>query len=280
LRLQTLTPPGTEPHACSQLYECGAANWYEQLEPKGLPLAASRPAPAPIPFRQDQATRRRGLQHVAPSHREGGGHIRLDRLFQPGEAAGMAAGTLFHAWFETIEWLDNGAPTEAVLRDAALAKRWELPADTWRDLDRLLAEFRQWLRNPDIEGILRRSAYADPKHVAFPQKLAHLFTKTLVPQRIERERRFLVRDGETFLSGSVDRIVWLSDEGRIIAADLIDFKTDKVEPGNESAFAERTEFYRPQLDAYRRAVSRLADLPAEHVAARLVFTFAGRVVEI
>ena len=32
----------------------------------------------------------------------------LDRLFQPSAGTGTAAGTLYHAWFETISWLDDG----------------------------------------------------------------------------------------------------------------------------------------------------------------------------
>ena len=42
----------------------------------------------------------------------------------------------------------------------------------------------------------------------------------------------------------------------------------------------RTAHYRPQIEAYRKAVARLAGLAAERVAARLVFTFGRRVVEI
>ena len=54
---------------------------------------------------------------------------------------------------------------------------------------------------------------------------------------MECERRFLVRDGATFWNGSLDRIVWLGDEERTIAADVIDFKTDAIAPGDEAALA-------------------------------------------
>lgn len=275
---------GVDKQACAPLplFEAGTPAWHQEApapEPPPPPSAAAA-APPRITFRADAAARRRGLERVAPSKKEGNARLPLRHLFKPSEGTGMAAGTLFHAWFETIEWLDDGEPADARLRDAARAKRWELPGATWRELDRLLADFRAWLRNPAVSGILRRSAYGDAKHPAFPAGLAPLWTASLIPHRVERERRFLVRDDAAFCGGSFDRIVWLTDGERTAAADVIDFKTDSIEPGNLKALAERTEHYRPQLEAYRRAVTLLSGLPAERVAARLVFPFAGMVVEL
>jgi len=136
------------------------------------------------------------------------------------------------------------------------------------------------LLNPAISAVLRRSAYANPQQPGFPAALATFWTKTIRPQQVERERRFLVPDGSKFWNGSFDRVVWLGEGERMVAADVIDFKTDGIRPGDDAALAARTEHYRPQLEAYRQAVARLARLPAERVAARLLFTSAGRVVEI
>ena len=89
-----------------------------------------------------------------------------------------------------------------------------------------------------------------------------------------------MRDGAKFWNGSFDRIVWLGDGERTVAADVLDFKTDAILPGNAKALKERTDHYRPQLEAYKRAVSLLAQIPEDRVATRLVFTIAGRVVEL
>jgi ATP-dependent exoDNAse (exonuclease V) beta subunit len=204
----------------------------------------------------------------------------LDRLFHPSEGTGTAAGTLYHAWFATIGWLDDGMPSEEFLRAAAAKIRMDLPADTWRDLDRLLATFLAWSKQPAVSTVLSRSAYTDRKSPGFPTALAPIWSKKLKPMRVEQERRFLVRDGTRFWNGSLDRVVWLGESDRILAADVLDFKTDAVAPGDEGALAERTEHYRPQLQAYRSAVARLAQLPEEAVAARLVFTVAGCVREV
>jgi ATP-dependent exoDNAse (exonuclease V) beta subunit len=155
-----------------------------------------------------------------------------------------------------------------------------MPEEIWRKLDGLLANFRAWIQNPTINCVLRRSAYANPQQRGFPAALASIVKRTMVPQKVEQERRFLVRDGDKFWNGSLDRIVWLGDGARSVAADLIDFKTDAIQPGDEKALGERKEHYRPQVEAYRRVVARMARLPEEHVAARLVFTIAGRIVDL
>jgi ATP-dependent helicase/nuclease subunit A len=217
---------------------------------------------------------------VAPSRREGGARVALDRLFHPSEGTGMAAGTLYHAWFEMIEWLDDGTPTDPALRATADKLRSNLSVEILDKLDPFLANFRAWLENPAINGLLRRAAYANPQTTGFPVALKSIWKTTFVPQRVERERRFTVVDDGKIWDGSLDRIVWLGDGDRIVGADVIDFKTDAIEPGNEKAIGERTEHYRPQVEAYRRVVARMARLTEERVAARLVFTFAGRIVDV
>lgn len=93
--------------------------------------------------------------------------------------------------------------------------------------------------------------------------------------RVYRERPFALRDGNTILSGAIDRLVVF--EG---GAEIIDFKTDTVAADDPAALAAKVEFYRPQLDAYRRAVAAMYRLPTDRVAARLAFLSPGVVVDI
>jgi ATP-dependent exoDNAse (exonuclease V) beta subunit len=97
---------------------------------------------------------------------------------------------------------------------------------------------------------------------------------------VHQELRFLVPDGARIWNGSLDRIVWLGDGKQTLAADVIDFKTDAIQPGDGAALEERREHYRPQVEAYRFVVARMARLPEERVAARLVFTNAGKIVDL
>jgi ATP-dependent exoDNAse (exonuclease V) beta subunit len=187
---------------------------------------------------------------------------------------------LYHEWFATIKWLDDGEPTDEALRKAGEKLRVMVPAETWRDLDRLLAHFRAWLRNSEIRAVLCRSAYAGPRQLGFPAALRALWTKEMTPRDVQPELPFCVRDGTTFWDGRLDRVVWIGDGERTLAADVLDFKTDDIAPGNADGLRERTEHYRPQLQAYRRAVARLARLPEDAIAARLVFTIAGKIMDV
>lgn len=275
---QTLAPR-TPWDESTSLFEHGDANWFEHILTSAAPLVTSAPSqPDHIAFRTEEKERRRGLEHVAPSRREGQARVALERLFNPAEGTGTAAGTLYHAWFAMIGWLDDGLPTEAALGATAERMRSDLPRQIWDELDQLLVNFQMWLQNPVISGVLRRSVYTNVKQEGFPATLKPFWNNLIVPHQVERERRFLVRDGTTFLNGSLDRVVWLSEGDRIVAADVIDFKTDAIAPGDEAALCARAEHYRPQMEAYRRAVVGLSKLPAERVAIRLIFTCAARVI--
>jgi ATP-dependent exoDNAse (exonuclease V) beta subunit len=67
---------------------------------------------------------------------------------------------------------------------------------------------------------------------------------------------------------------------QVIAADVLDYKTDAIAPGNRALLAEKTAFYTPQLNAYRLAVSKLYRLGERQITARLVFLAAGTVVGV
>jgi ATP-dependent exoDNAse (exonuclease V) beta subunit len=277
----TLAPDSVEENEEERLllYQHGNPMWFGEAQSKQA-LRPGLEGLERVSFREPGKERRRGLEHVAPSRREGGGHVALKHLFKPSEGTGKAAGTLYHAWFESIEWLDDGMPTEASLRATADKLRSSLPAEILTNLDPYLGRMREWLAQSELTAVLRRAAYANSDQPGFPAALESIWKKTIVPRKVERERRFSVVDDGKIWDGSLDRIVWLGDGERIVAADVIDFKTDAIEPENEKAIRERTEHYRPQVEAYRRVVAKMARLPEECISARLVFTNAGRVMPI
>ena len=81
------------------------------------------------------------------------------------------------------------------------------------------------------------------------------------------------------MSGRFDRVVVVRGrDGRAARAILIDFKTDAVEGGRE--LDERVEHYRPQVGAYCAAIGVMLRLEAVAISARLLFTEAGRAVEL
>ncbi|MEM7626982.1 MAG: UvrD-helicase domain-containing protein [Planctomycetota bacterium] len=99
-------------------------------------------------------------------------------------------------------------------------------------------------------------------------------------EELWRERRFVVPDGPRLLHGVFDRVAIQRDPaGVATAAHLIDFKTDRV--AAESAVLDiRVAAYRPQLQAYRRALAGLLGLDEDRITAELVFTAPGASVEV
>lgn len=198
----------------------------------------------------------------------------------PGQS--LRRGTLIHAWFEQIEWLDDGEPDETTLRKVAAAA----VSAPGLDLEGILAQFRRALAAPAIRAALSRSTY-EGKGVrreelgARREEGGAILTpnSSLLSPRWEvwRERPFVLREEDVILSGAIDRLVVLYDGDRAVGADVLDFKTDALPAGDPAAIAARVEYYRPQLSAYRRAAARLLDLDPAGVSARLVFTELGQV---
>ena len=257
------------------VYEVGDPRWYVADQAgkarTGEPTAA---APAggslqPIklaPPRTDAMT-----EHTSPSHLEGGARVAGARLLKLESSVAMERGTLIHALFEHIHWLDDGRPAAPDLRRIA-----EPLLPTGLDLDAQIEAFQTMLEAADIAAVLSRSFYQPPYHASLHAVLPGPLARATLDAEVHNERRFLVRDGRRLLSGSIDRLVLLYDGPRVIAADVIDFKTDLVEAAGARSLDRLSAFYQPQIEAYCRAVARMFHLPTDRIAARLLFVSPGR----
>ena len=262
--------------ANSVLYEHGDPNWSASLPVTGnekteqavlLPSQLRLAAPA--------ANRRRGLERRSPSSLEGGSRVALASVFDTRQSAAMHRGSIIHAWFELIEWLDDGEPTDGKLR----SNTQDLLLGAPRELSvaEVLSDFREMLKNATIAHTLSKQAYDDLAELGFDSALAAGIARPL-RLVVENERTFAVRHGGQLLNGSIDRIVWLYAGKRLVAADVIDFKTDRV--GSEQELAQKAAFYAPQLDAYRSAVCRMSGLAKSHVLTRLLFVGDGKLAVV
>lgn len=216
----------------------------------------------------------RGLRRESPSGLEGGTNPRLSKPSGDGGAErsfALGRGTLIHAWFEQIQWLDQGPPSDQQLLDAA-ADLTECSLSQ-AEMHRVLNEFRAMLDCPVTAGCLRKNFYAD--------RMAEL-TATFGKLRlhVENERPIAVRDGDRLLVGNIDRLVTIFAGDQPVFADILDYKTDALDAGNERAVQEKVDHYRPQIEAYRGAVSRILRLSPQLVSARLLLLGIGRVVTL
>jgi ATP-dependent exoDNAse (exonuclease V) beta subunit len=83
--------------------------------------------------------------------------------------------------------------------------------------------------------------------------------------------------GGELVRGAFDRAVVSRAHKR---GEIVDFKTDVVDPANEAQLRARAEAYRPQLELYRGALARLEALEESRIAMRVCFVGAGKTIEL
>ena len=232
-----------------ELYRRGDVNWFASARPGRPP---SQPAPQTLDVKLAPAkSRRRHLLRRTPSSLEGGTHVDIARLMDLRDG-GRSFGLAMHLMFQQVQWLDEAEPDAAVLGEAAAAGD---------DPQRLMEAFTQAVAIPAVRRLLCRSAY------------------TGRDVRLHREQRFIYRDAGTLISGTIDRLVVEEVSGRATAAHVIDFKTDSIADGTPAVEAA-VNHYRPQMEAYRRAVAAMHRLERSRVRVTLLFVGPGVAVDV
>ncbi|AHF91341.1 DNA helicase UvrD [Opitutaceae bacterium TAV5] len=151
-----------------------------------------------------------------------------------------AFGTAVHNALAAVEWLDT----------------WE--ADAWT-----AALFAAGIPEPAIA-----EARACIENAA---TCSAVFARPDARAEVWRERTFEVAFGDTWYTGTFDRVVIRRDaSGRAFSATIHDFKTDRLR--DDADHARATARYASQLDIYRRAAALLTGLPVEKIETRLLFT--------
>lgn len=248
------------------LWEHGDRQWH-QRPGAGAEAAETRAAdeaakasPLVVRLAPSDDGARRSLERIAPSRMHAVSGKSVEQLFAEAENTyAKDRGTLIHACFEQIEWLDEGPPDRQTLRRVVNALA---PASL--DTEALLDEFGAMLQRGQIQDVLCRRFYQRYQRQV----------KSKLTMQVRREHNFAMTGDEgQLIQGSIDRLVLLCDGEKLIAADVVDFKTDS----DPTAAADR---HGEQLLAYRDAVARLFHLPAESISARLLMVADGSVVNI
>jgi ATP-dependent helicase/nuclease subunit A len=246
------------------LYEAGDREWFrtqsgaletepaESSDPQAAPLRINLPAQRP---------RRRGRTRVTPSQLKGGHSVSMKDLLKSGGQEALQRGTLIHAFFECIHWLDEGRPLNEELQAAArrVAPESSPPADT------VYREFEEMINEPKVSRVLSRDYYFDIDGFRQQSDLS---------LDVRNEFPFAVVAGDQLVSGNIDRLVLIRAGTKLVGADIVDFKTDGLGRDDEY-LSEKVAFYRPQLDSYRQAVADMTGLELQRVTSRLLFVTAG-----
>lgn len=246
----------------SRLFSAGNDDWADRL---AKPEAAAQPLdPVPLRIRLAPAPHAtRTLPIVSPSAMQGGGRVSVDKLFSQTTSEAMDRGSVLHAWFEHVGFLDRGeTPTETQCMEVAASLA---PGVGRAVVASWFRDFAAMLEKAEVRGALCASA-AQPG-TSTPR----------VDVELWRERPFIVTMEGRLLRGQFDRVVVKRQGGKAIRAEVLDYKSDRVAVEMMESLVET---YRPQVAAYRGALSQMLGLGMADITAKLLFLMPGRVVKV
>ncbi len=245
----------------------GNPDWHRALAPASV---AERDVVRARPLTVDAIRFRVGPSLAAatsPSDLEGGSIISLAESFSEPREASRQHGTLMHGWLEAIQWLGDELPSAEWLQRVATQLGIAVSETEQR-------AFLRTLQQPKVQQVLRYERYQSEAG-AWLESIVAQDRIRLLQLEVRNEQPILYSGSARVLSGFVDRLVLVWSDDQVIAADVMDFKTDQVD--SPQALPARYQFYAPQLTAYREAVAGMLRIPLGHVRARLVFTEADAI---
>ena len=248
------------------LLERGDPGWFDQLEDQAEPVDEKRRPEGSDPgaplLRPSAAGPGRNLSRRSPSSLEGGDRVDLSLTLRLEATPTLQRGEVVHAWCREIEWIEDWIGGDDELRATARATAPGMPGD---QITSLITQFHRWMGAEPIRSALSRDG--------FP---SDLFTAT----HVDNELPFVRRVGDEIQEGVIDRLILTQRDGRIVRAEILDFKTDSVESGDDGMLAAHAEHYRPQILAYCDAVRERYGLGEDEVSGKLVFLAAGVISKV
>lgn len=244
--LESADPPGP--------VVSGDPQWWERVEPSRDPLrgVATRAPLPPARVTFVATTPRRTWTEDAPSSlAPHGAHLVRDLLATDAEA--LDHGAILHAFLQRVEWIDGGPPDDEALARLARAA---VPGRSDQWIAERIDRFHQLLRGDAVRQAL---------------------TRPVGDVELWQERAFAVRIGSRLSRGRIDRLELHRSPHGLDRAVVTDIKTDRIEA---DAAPARSSLYRPQMAAYREAVSVMLQIPIARVSTRLLFLEPDLLVEV
>ncbi len=251
------------------VFEHGDARWYRHTVSA---KAAESVIVPPTPIRFGRAPE--APLYTSPSRLQGHRRIKATHVLSDDRARALAWGSAMHVLFQYVHWYEDFRYDEPALRRALCTFAYS--SGLKLDQDRLLEVFRHALSHPDLQRALSRSSY----EAARPWWSSDPDGSRTVRWEVFTERRVLGKWQNQLLSGSIDRLILGRQEGRVLAADILDYKTDSLESDVPAAVQRLVEYYRPQQEAYRALIQELYQLSRAAVRVRLLFVPSGPVVTL
>ncbi|MBL4889659.1 MAG: UvrD-helicase domain-containing protein [Candidatus Lindowbacteria bacterium] len=221
------------------LYEDGDKDWYEKVEFEDTARADEKePIPSRIKLGESVSGLRRSLPRMSPSGLGGRAAVTVKDLVFDYGADAKVRGTIIHALFETVEWIEDFVLADEVL--LSVAKKSGAYASEEKMVE-YMTEFQEMLTKQNVIDAL---------------------TKPDEETEVWRERRFTIIEDGKLVVGSIDRAVLYKTGKKTTRAEILDFKTGAETP-------EAREKYELQLEAYAVAVRKMTG--CSNIETRLLF---------
>ena len=171
--------------------------------------------------------------------------------------------------------MDDGEPEAALLRKVAYRY-----TTAELDIDAELHAFRRLLNVPQTRSVLSRCGYGNPAALGFSAACCAELQHPNVALQVLRERPFAIREDDAIVHGIIDRLVLFCQGKTVIAADLLDFKSEVISISDTAEIAAAVARYQSQLALYQRAMARQYALDADRITMRLLFVQCGIVQSV
>ncbi len=262
------------------IWSCGDPNWFTGMSFADRLSAEHRPVVIPT-VRTAPMTegRRRGLARRSPSTHAPPAPSAEQRPSRHDPAAdavdARVRGSIIHAWFEDISWLPDDVPDPARLPDVLTRPDLRNVRLTDAQMKHLADEFLAMLEQDAVRQTLSRPAAVE--RLAHSQIGRNLSEQCL---QVAAERPFAFRQDGQIVQGIIDRLVTAHSDGTVVAAEIIDYKTDRAHGNLQDWVADRVSLYRGQLNDYRTAVVNSLNLSPEAVRCSLLLLDAGVLADV
>lgn len=190
-------------------------------------------------------------------------------------------GTALHRCFQEVKWLDrDGLPEECVLIDVLE----QLPGPKV-DAKAVVAEFKRQCERPEVRNALSLESLQNAESGLFPT-IDSTLTSNASNWEVQTERPYTFTRPDGLLArGTIDRLVLLRDHGQVVGAEILDYKSDRLEDFDPCGTMSKKnalllEKYFRQLGAYEDIVRQWYRLRPEMISKKLLFVSHGIVVPV
>jgi ATP-dependent exoDNAse (exonuclease V) beta subunit len=250
------------------IYSLGDPDWWQELTvPAATEAAVSMPRIAIQLQPGTEGGFRRFRRSQKPSAAGETRNVLLENALQTNVSVGAIIGTLVHRWFEEVEWLEDFQFDADALNAISLQT---LTVDEMANihLGEWLEEMQRMLGLSSVREALTSSRYASWKSIGVDRI------------QVCNERRMLELQDGVLIRGTIDRLVLGWKEGRVIRAEVIDYKTDRIDDAVsvEAWESDRVAHHGPQLESYRALLSKQYGLAEDQIELWLVLLSSDSLV--